>query len=344
MIGEGDNQFQLFDALPEAILILDRRFQIRFWNRIMEQWTDISRIDALGRDLRILLPCFKNPVYASRLEPLFSDGVPVIFSSQFHPHLFPSRLVNGTWRTEQTIVSPLSGREEEPLALFTVIDVTPHTETLKKLDGSIKEKELLIREVHHRVKNNLNLVSSLIGLQAENLKKTERKLAPILDELRAKIDSLSLLYTKLYKGKVTNSIDLKEYLEELIENLFQSTLSNTSRISLHLSLAPLTIKTDRAIALGLIAVELFTNALKHAFPGGEEGNISVELLSPSEHEIELSVYDDGQGLPRDFEVQNCNTFGVVVITGLAKQIGGNCCWEGNKEKGTRFRLLFPGDP
>jgi PAS domain S-box-containing protein len=329
-------QFSLFDAIPQAIFALSSDYRVQFWNRTSERWSGINRADILGRDIRELFEEINNRGILSRLDLLFQQGFPVVFSSHVHPYIIPAKLPNGKKIIQHTTVNPVSLDNDGTIyALFTIQNMTELQErtqvqftTLKKLRTTITEKELLVREVHHRVKNNLALVSSMISLQLDSLPEEQREeLSPLLSELKSKIDSLALLHGRLYKGNNLSHIEGKEYLEELIHSILEANPAAIP-IDVEKKIESSLIPNDSSIYLGLILTELMTNIIKHAFPGRKQGSVAIEFsivdsLNANGDEAQLLVADDGIGFPEGFDPQLSDSFGMVVIMTLVSQLGGS---------------------
>src|SRR5690606_5539207 len=158
-------------------------------------------------------------------------------------------------------------------------------------------KEVLLREIHHRVKNNLQIISSMLNLQTNYI--TDQKSLSIFEESRNRVRSMALIHEKLYQNKSLSSLNIKEYIIELVNNLMSSYRTNT-RVSTVMNISDLFINTDTAIPLGLIINEIVSNSLKYAFPDGRTGKITLKLESHRNDEYRMIVEDDGIGLPENF--------------------------------------------
>ncbi|MDA3941900.1 MAG: sensor histidine kinase [Spirochaetia bacterium] len=185
---------------------------------------------------------------------------------------------------------------------------------------SLAEKELLLREIHHRVKNSLSLVSSFIGLyRNEN---DEESNDAFYNALQQKIETISLVHTYLYQSNDIENINLKNYLKELLENTLNNLAVSDGNISLQLDIQDLNLPAKSAIAIGLIISELSINSLKHAFPDNKTGVISVKI-SHTELNYTIVYQDDGIGLPKDFIIGNSKSLGMILIESLTEQLSGN---------------------
>ena len=204
------------------------------------------------------------------------------------------------------------------------------------LRASLKEKELLLKEIHHRVKNNLQVVSSLLYLQAKYLK--DKEAMSMFIESQNRIRSMSLVHEKLYRSKNLAQIDFSGYIKDLVKSLFRSYSINVNRIKLKMNVRKAVLDIDTAIPCGLILNELVSNALKHAFPENSSGEIQVMFKSTGSGKFELSVSDNGIGLPDHFKIVEPSSLGMRLIETLVDQIRGKL--EIEKNDGTVIKISF----
>jgi len=201
--------------------------------------------------------------------------------------------------------------------------------------ASLREKEVLLKEIHHRVKNNMQIVSSLLTLQARDV--TDPALLELVAESRARILSMALVHEDLYQSDNLAQVDFSHYLTRLAERTRSGMIAN-SRVRFELEMDTLSLSVDQAIPLGLLCNELFTNALKHAFPGNAEGVVLVRLTQGDSQAV-LTVRDNGQGLPPGFEPRLGNTLGLQLVWSLADQLHGEV--EAHNDGGAVFTIRFP---
>jgi two-component sensor histidine kinase len=213
-----------------------------------------------------------------------------------------------------------------------------------RLERSVAEKEVLIQEVHHRVKNNLAVIASLLRLQSTTL--SDERLATALRESQNRVESMALIHEQLYANGNLREIDLAKHASLLANNLFHSYGVEPGRItfqvsiepSIELLVKPMMLGVDQAIPAGLILNELLSNALKHAFPRGRRGSVAIEVKR-RHGLIELSVQDDGIGVPPDVELARPNSLGMQIIKILTRQLKGSfqlVCGHP-----ATFRITFP---
>jgi len=207
----------------------------------------------------------------------------------------------------------------------------------EKLSATISEKEFLIKEIHHRVKNNLQIISSLLNLQADNI--TDTGIKEKYTESIGRIKSIAIIHELLYRSKNLSQIKIKEYLEELVTYI-SSTYNLGTRVKVHLrvQVKQRIINLDKAIPCGIIINELMSNAFKYAFKNGAPGNIFVDLTQDERGGYELRVADDGVGLPKGIEVSTTPTLGLQLVNSLVGQLAGKM--EIDRNKGTGFTISF----
>jgi len=201
---------------------------------------------------------------------------------------------------------------------------------------SLQEKEVLLQEIHHRVKNNLQVISSLLDLQSQHIE--EPATLELFRESCNRIRAMALVHETLYKFKDFAKIKFAEYIENLTSYLFAAYIKNVENINLELDIDEVTLKLDTAIPCGLIINELVSNALKYAFPNKSHGTIYITLHFDGDAHYTLTVRDDGIGLPPNLEIKNVNSLGLKLVEVLAKQLEGTL--QVNSRFGTEFSLRF----
>ena len=206
-----------------------------------------------------------------------------------------------------------------------------------KTQNSLKEKEMLLREIHHRVKNNLQIISSLLSLQSRHRK--DEQAIEIAKESQCRIKAMALIHEKLYRSKDFANVEFNEYIKDLVNDLFASYKVSSSRITLKMDIENISLGIDTAIPTGLIVNELVTNCLKHAFPEGKDGEIRISLRSLDDGEKELIVSDNGIGLPETLDIKRAESLGLRMITNLTERsLHGKV--NINKINGTEFQIIF----
>lgn len=209
-------------------------------------------------------------------------------------------------------------------------------ERLEQLKASLREKEILLKEIHHRVKNNLQVISSLIDLQAD--RQPDPKVRALFRDARDRVRSMAMVHEKLYQSEDLARTELGAYTKHLMNELFQAHGERSGRIRLALDLQPLHLPVDMAIPCGLILNELATNSLKHAFVGQEHGTISITLTRVEPSRVRLVFHDDGRGLPAGLDWRGASSLGLRLIRMLSDQLGAEL--QVQNGKGTTFELEF----
>jgi len=209
----------------------------------------------------------------------------------------------------------------------------------EQVKASLKEKETLLREIHHRVKNNMQIISSLLGLQAESIK--EKKYLDMINDSRNRIISMYMIHEKLYRSNDLEKIEISKYIRDLANGLLQSYGDKQGTIELDVNVNDTSFGIDFAIPCGLIINELITNSLKYAFPDGRKGKINVSLHPFDENMFELIVSDNGAGIPHDVDFRKTESLGLRLVTILAEnQLQGMV--DLDRSKGTEFTIKFKG--
>jgi two-component sensor histidine kinase len=209
-------------------------------------------------------------------------------------------------------------------------------ERLKQLKASLHEKDILLKEVHHRVKNNLQVISSLIDLQAERI--TDSSTRTLFRDTRDRVRSMALVHEKLYQSADLAHTELGAYIRNVMKELFLAHGEVSSKVGLQLELEPVYLPVDMAIPCGLILNELATNSLKHAFVGRDKGTIEIRLTSVENASVRLLFRDDGWGLPAGLNLHAAESLGLRLIRMLSKQLRGEVVTPSGE--GTTFELRF----
>ncbi len=217
------------------------------------------------------------------------------------------------------------------------LDITERKKAEDQIKESLREKEVLLQEIHHRVKNNLQVVSSLLNMQARNA--TDEKTIGILAESRDRILTMSLIHSQLYEGSDLTKINMKEFVDRLLGQLLQSYQVGDMRLNRVVRVDDYPFPISAAVPVGLIINELLSNALKHAFHGRSEGNVEVSFTASGDGRINLTVSDDGVGLPTGFDIDESKTLGLRLVKILTEdQLQGNLTV--TSDGGATFNMEF----
>jgi PAS domain S-box-containing protein len=238
---------------------------------------------------------------------------------------------DGTFYDGQALIQVL---EEGESFLLIVNDITDKLITEKKLLHTIHEKETLIKEIHHRVKNNLQLISSIIYLKIASISDADIK--DFLEDTRQKIRSIALIHERLLQTESLDKVEISDYLGKLIQDLRVTYLRDGLSLEITTDIQKEMMTLDMAIICGLIVNELLTNAFKHAFQGRKEGSVAIGFSSKDK--FVLTVYDNGVGLPVQIAPGVSNSFGMQLIDVFVKQLNGELLID--RTSGTRFQIEF----
>jgi len=219
----------------------------------------------------------------------------------------------------------------------SVVDISDLKKAEAQIRTSLKEKEVLLQEIHHRVKNNMQVIIGLLKLQSDTVK--DQAIMDALINSQMRIQSMAFVHETLYNTESLASIDFETYTTKLARTIFQSYGDSSGQVQLKIEAEDIKFGIDQATPLGLLINELVSNALKHAFPDNRSGEITIKLKKTDDDEIELFVGDTGIGLPEDFDWRNTDTLGFKLVNILAEgQLDGKINLE--RDDGTRFVIRF----
>jgi len=231
--------------------------------------------------------------------------------------------------------------EEDLLVIATIHDITERKQAEETIKASLKEKEVLLREVYHRVKNNLQVIASLLNLQAASLK--DPQITAMFRESQNRVKAMALVHEKLYQSQDLANVDFKVYIQNLVLRLLRSYGVLADMIAVNIVVENVSLSLDTAIPCGLLINELVSNVLKHAFPRLDrskdgKGELTIRLRPLGQDTYELIVRDNGIGMPPEADMAHPETFGLKLIAMLAKQLRGTL--ECRRNGGTEMRIVI----
>ena len=302
----------VIEANPDLMVILDAQGIIRDVNATAEQMTGLPREKLIGTPYNLYL--IGNIQCRGKFRPSPPRGIP--------ERIFPTMsgtLTGGSPRSSRT--PGYSGTRPGPWSISSPLrTILPSRRKMpKRYKASLEEKIILLREVHHRVKNNLQIIISLNNLQLRQV--DDPQLKQFLNETKNRVRAMSLVHEKLYQSESLSHIDLAEYLRFLASQLFSYYSTDTRRVKLVVEIGKATIDINMAIPIGLIVNELVSNALKYAFPGDRAGTLIISG-GIGDHLLTISVKDDGIGMPAGYDWKNATSLGLRLVNILAEQIDG----------------------
>jgi PAS domain S-box-containing protein len=258
------------------------------------------------------------------------------------PMEFRIVLPEGAVREIWTDGELLHGSRHRAAKLVGVMhDITERKQSENQIKESLKEKEMLLREVHHRSKNNMQVIISLLNLQGNDI--SDKSMLKLLNESKNRIRSMALVHEKLYQAKNLSHVNISEYVDTLVKELFISYGVDKQRINYSLEIEELLIDITRVVPCGLIINELVCNSLEHAFKGQKKGRITITMAFESDKKnIKLTVSDNGTGIPKELDIKKSRTLGLRLVHILVtNQLRGGIKLV--REKGARYEIHFPGE-
>ena len=326
---KSEEQFRTFTQIsPVGVFISDVDGHTVYWNKRLDEITGISADEGKGKGWEQGI----HPEDRERVAAKWYESVKkrAAFRSEYR---FLHRSGRTIWTIGQAVPMRDSGGEVVGF-VGTITDITDLKEAEEKIKTSLEEKNLLLKEIHHRVKNNMQVISSILVLQSVSL---DKETTDIFRECQNRIKSMALIHDKLYMTEDLTHIDFREYIETLSRSLFISYKKDTDRIGLKIDVRDVFLSIDTAVPLGLLINELVSNSLEHAFPEGREGEIEMVLQNIDDDHIELRVKDNGIGLPKDFDFRNTESLGFQLIILLAEtQLHGEVRL--GKDEGTEIQI------
>ncbi|HMB97136.1 MAG TPA: PAS domain S-box protein [Balneolaceae bacterium] len=318
----------LFNSIQDAMYILDEDGRFLEVNQGAERMYGYPREKFIGSTPDFLAAPGKvdmNLTYR-RMEDALNGGV-----QQFE---WWGRKKNGEIFPKELQLNP--GKYfGKPVVIAIARDITERKKAEQKIKESLKEKEILLAEIHHRVKNNLAVITGLLELQVQNTDNDEAK--TVLRDSQLRINSMALIHEKLYESDNLSLIQFGKYIGELIDVIADSHITKEKPIEIDIESDPIEFTITQAIPCGLLMNEIVTNALKHAFEGRKSGKIVISLKKEGDV-IQLVISDNGVGLPDNFEEMKVKSLGMTLIYTLASQLNADMNIESGE--GTVYRLTF----
>lgn len=319
----------LANLLPQMVVELNKNCEFTFANRAVFKLTGYTRGDIDGlKPYQLVIPEDQLRVKENILQIMNGEELEGIEytaqrkdGSKFPIVVYCSKII---------IDNKLVGIRA------IILDYTELKEAKDKVQRSLEEKEILLKEIHHRVKNNLMVISSLLDLQSNYIKDKSSRDMFLESQSRAK--SMALIHERMYESTDLKRIDFGDYIRTLCMEIYRSLVHHPEKIKLQMDLQPVKVDINTAIPCGLILNELVSNAMKHAFPNDLEGELNIKFYSKDEHLI-LSVKDNGIGFPQDIDFKNTKSLGLNIVNSLVGQIDGEI--EMIRDDGTEFNITFP---
>lgn len=330
---EANNQLQyekqyiqaIIESLPGFFYMLDRDLNYKKWNNAMSEVTGYSDSEIAGMSP---LNFFPEPVHeyvTSSIHKVFKNGhatmeVPLRTKSgeEFDYFFFARKVV-------------LDGKE---FVIGSAVDISDRIEVENQLKKSLRDKEVLLQEIHHRVKNNLAVVSGILQLQ--RYKSNEPAADKVLKESESRIKTMALIHEKLYQSESLSSITFNGYIQDLA-TFIQKTVSEDKQLRFNINCSEVQLNVNQAIPAALIINEMLNNSVEHAFKNTQNGSINISI-SRKQNDLTICIKDDGQGLPANFKLSEHSSMGLTIVRTLLKQL--NADYSLHSKHGTTFSFTF----
>ncbi|MCK5672890.1 MAG: cache domain-containing protein [Spirochaetales bacterium] len=320
---------------PLGYIEYDLNSKVVYWNPSAERIFGYSREDMMGKGLDILLP----------LEML--DNISEVFNNMMNGSIVYDRGVKNINKnitsTGKEIIcewynKTLTDKDGTVLGIVALVDdITQRKLMEDKLEKSLDEKQILLKEVHHRVKNNMAIISSFISLQSMSVE--DKDVQALLQSTENRVRSMALIHEYLYKSENLKDINVPRYIEELVKILLNSYEYGIHDLNTTIEISQFELELDLLIPLGMIINEIISNALKHAFIGIDSPKLFINLFKRTSKEIILTIKDNGVGLPGDNDLEKTDSIGFLLINSLVAQIYSKI--EINRKNGTEYIITVP---
>ena len=327
---ESEEKFRVLAETSQVAICLYQGDYISYANPAMERLFDYSADELCRMKFwNWAHDDFKDLIRQRGLARMQGEAV---------PGQYEARYVTKAGEERDVLVSAgVIDYQGQPTGVASFLDITERKRTEGLIRASLEEKEVLLREIHHRVKNNLQVVSSLLFLQSQKF--SDPELQACFLESQSRICSMALAHEQLYQSKNLAEISIKDYVENLVGQLLQIFPTSGQAIDCQLAVEDLELDITKVVPCGLLITELLSNAYKHAFVDGRSGQVTISMQGNA-GQIELAVADNGVGWPAELDYRQAKTLGLQLVKALASQLNGTV--ELERDNGTRFRVCFAG--
>ena len=320
----------IFNSGDQLIWTVGKDKQLTSFNKNFDKaFFDINNVHPkIGDD-------FKKSI-SKEIRQFWNQKYDAVFLGKQTEFILERANTDGSKTIRQMILYPIKNNEDKVIEVSGIaFDITENKKNEERITQSLQEKEVLLKEVHHRVKNNMQVISSILNLQSSYVK--DEYALNLLKECQNRIKSMAFIHESLYRTKNFEAVNFSEYLTTLSKNLVQTYVVSSKKVKLMLTLEELSLNLDASISCGLIINEIISNSLKYAFPNNRDGIIFVTLKSKNNRVI-IEAGDNGVGIPKQIDIKQTDTLGLQLVDTLVEQIGGKLTLERNK--GTKFIIEF----
>lgn len=320
----------LFEQSNDPILLIDVQGRLIGVNQKAADMLGYRKDELIGRHFRETI--------APSEQPNAEDKFKVLFEGRSIPHYVRMALRrDGSVFPVEINVSLVRDTEGQPLFIQSIVrDITDRVKSEEAIRAALREKDLLLREIHHRVKNNMQVIVSLLRLQSRQI--GDEAMKEMFRVSQSRIQSMALIHEKLYQSPDLAGVDFGAYVEVLAAYLRTSSGPAASRVGVDVQVGDVRLDINRAIPCGLIINELVTNALKYAFPQKREGRVRIVMAEEGRGRFSLTVSDNGVGLPREVDLEKPEHLGLQIVKELVRQLDGRL--DVDRMGGTTFRIVF----
>lgn len=328
---------QLFKSLflnsPVAIAMIDVEGKIQKVNKSFELLFGYSREELRGKDL------LKHQLPEKRYNEI-EDIYENVFSNKGLTKYYEDQRITKDGEVKDLLIGALPVIiDDEPIAAFGIYtDITKLRSTEKDLKASLKDKEVLLSEIHHRVKNNLAIISGLLMLEAMNWDE-ETEVHKVLMQSKLRIHSMAKIHEKLYESDDFANLNLENYIAELVETIYDSVQGKEHNVQVSMDCDKMELNINQALPSALIVNELVTNSFKYAFNDKEPGKLKVKFKDENDS-VRIVVEDNGPGLPENFKQMTKESLGHKLVSQLVKQLDGEIEVKTSRDRGTRYEVIF----
>jgi PAS domain S-box-containing protein len=319
------------EAAIDGILVVDEASKIVSYNRrFMEMW---------GVSQEVLEDEDGSPLLISNMGKVSDPETFLLRVQDIYEHrqeIGRDEIVMKDRRVFDRYSAPMVGQDGRYFGrVWYFRDITGRKKAEEQIRNDLKVKDVMLKEIHHRVRNNLNVITSLLSLQSGRIT-TKRQALEGFEESKNRIYAMALVHANLYNEEDYSRVDLASFVKNLAQNL---SLIYKADVQMDVQVEALSLDLNNAVPCGLILNELVTNALRHAFHGRREGLITIRFRTLRDQSHELTVRDNGTGIPKEINVRNAKSLGLVIVNQLITQIDG--VLKTSRDKGTRFQITFP---
>ncbi len=322
----------LADGMPQIVWTAQPGSPVDYYNQRWYDYTGMTFEQTQNWEWQSVLHADDQERCLDQWTKALETGSSYQIESRF------KRAMDGAYRWHLGRALPMRDSDGNiVLWVGTFTDIDDQKRTQEQLLLSLQEKEVLLKEIHHRVKNNLQIISSLLNLQSEHI--NEKQCINLFKVSQNRVESMALIHEKLYQSNDLARIEFADYIQDLVYSIFNSYQFDSSVITLNLKLEQVFLNIGSAIPCGLIINELVLNCFKHAFPAGHSGEIRIEFHPTSDNKYTLVIRDNGIGFPPDIDFRNTSSLGLQLVNALTNQLEGTI--ELNTNGGAEFEITFP---